>query len=176
MNPIGMIFRRKDIMKTLVFMVGFFVAVVGLSAEVVLNFGDPKEFTDFKETQTRRLVATEYFAKETIHRLERVVEKAFPEGVVLTLNIQDIDLAGGFEKWRPDPLDLVRIYKRQYPPVLVFSYRLEDKEGNVLTEGEKKLKDLGYQDGRTRPGRVIDPFYYEWRLLESWINTELEKR
>ena len=90
-------------------------STVSLGADVVLNFGDPKGFTDFEYAQTRRTITTEFFAKEIIVYLERAVEKVFPEGVVLTLDFQDIDLAGGFEPWQFIPLNDVRFYKSRYP-------------------------------------------------------------
>jgi hypothetical protein len=146
-----------------------------LSAEVVLKFGDPEEFSDFEYAQTRRTISTEIFSKEIIRELERSLEKSFPEGAILTLDFQDIDLSGGFEPWQPIPLNDVRIYKDRYPPAAEFSFQLVDRNGVVLVEGDEKLKDLGYMDKYSRRRGVTDPFYYEWRMLERWIRSELKK-
>ncbi|MDA0345781.1 MAG: DUF3016 domain-containing protein [Verrucomicrobia bacterium] len=146
-----------------------------LSAEVILNFGDPEEFKDFEYAQTRRTISTEFFSKEIIRELQRSLEKSFSEGAVLTLDFQDIDLAGHFEPWQPTPLDDVRIFKDRYPPSAQFSYRLVDKNGVVLAEGNKELRYLGFQDGGSRRTGATDTFYYERRMLERWIRSELKK-
>ncbi|MCZ6674547.1 MAG: DUF3016 domain-containing protein [Verrucomicrobia bacterium] len=150
-------------------------SAVSLSADVVLNFGDPKGFTDFEYAQTRRTISTEFFANEVIVYLERAVEKVFPEGVVLTLDFQDIDLAGGFEPWQFIPLNDVRFYKSRYPPKAMFTYRLEDGEGNVLAEGDEALREPSYQERFSRRTGVTEPFYYERRMLERWIKSNLPK-
>lgn len=152
-----------------------FVLASQLGGEVALTFEDPEVFTDFEYAQTRKTIATEFFNKNVQGRLEAAVEKAFPEGTVLELHFQDIDLAGGFEPWQPIPLDDVRIYKSRYPPSAEFSYRLMDGDGKVLAEGDKKLRDLGYEHRYSRLRGATDPFYYEWRMLERWIKTDLVK-
>jgi hypothetical protein len=162
-------------MKVPVFFVTFLLAVLSVKAEVVLEFGDPEAFTDFEYSQTRRTITTEFFSKSIIRQLERAVEKSLPEGAVLTLEFQDIDLAGGFEPWQRIPLDDVRILKNRYPPAAEFSYRLVDSNGAVIAEGDATLKDLGYQNMSASRSRVIDPFYYERRMLESWVKSQLKK-
>ena len=146
-----------------------------LYGEVVLNFSEPEDFTDFEYAQTRRTITTDFFSKNVMHELDRAVAKALSEDAVLTLEFQDIDLAGGFEPWQPIGLDDVRIFKSRYPPSAEFSYRLVDGDGKVLAEGVKKLRDLGYEDRYSRRRGATDPFYYEWRMLERWIKTELVK-
>jgi len=145
-------------------------------AEVVLKFGDPETFTDFEYAQTRRTISTDFFSREVLVYLEKSVMKAFPEGAVLTLEFLDIDLAGGFEPWQSIPLDDVRFFKSRYPPVLVFSYHLADDDGNVLAEGVKRLRVLGYQDRFSRRSAAHQTFYYERRILESWIKRDLVKQ
>ncbi|MCZ6674546.1 MAG: DUF3016 domain-containing protein [Verrucomicrobia bacterium] len=162
-------------MRSTVIIISFLVAATSLKAEVVLNFGDPEDFTDFEYAQTRRTIQPEFFSKNILGRLEKAVEKSLPDGVVLTLNFKDIDLAGRFEPWQRIPLNDVRMLKSRYPPSAEFSYRLVDENGKVLAEGDQTLKDLGYQDRYTRRTRATDPFYYEWRMLESWIKFKLLK-
>lgn len=147
-----------------------------LSAEVILNFGDPEQFADFEYAQTRRTISTEFFSKEIIQELQRSLKKSFSEGAVLTLDFEDIDLAGGFEPWQRIPFDDVRIFKDRYPPSAEFSFRLVDKNGVVLAEGNKKLRDFGYQDRSSRRTGPTDPFYYERRMLERWIQNTLLKQ
>ncbi len=148
-------------------------ATVGLRGEVALTFADPKAFTDFEYSQTRRTIDPAFFSREIKRYLERVVEKALPVGVVLKLDFQDIDLAGGFEPWQRVPWNDVRFYRSRYPPMAVFSYRLEDDEGTLLVEGEKRLRELSYQERYSRGINSRRSFYYERRMLEQWIEGEL---
>ncbi len=151
-------------------------ATVGSHGEVALTFADPKTFTDFEYSQTRRTIDPAFFGKEIKRYLDRVVENALPVGVVLKLDFQDIDLAGGFEPWQRVPWNDVRFYRSQYPPMAVFSYRLEDDEGNLLAEGEKRLRELSYQERYLRGINSRRSFYYERRMLEHWIEGELADR
>ncbi len=156
-----------------VFIVLFLGAVVGLRGEMVLTFGDPETFTDFEYSQTRQTIGTEFFSKEVKRYLAGTVKKALPEGAVLTLDIQDIDLAGGFEPWQRFPLNDVRFFRSRYPPMAVFSYRLEDGEGKLLAEGEKTLREFAYQELYSGRIGIRGAFYFERRMLEDWIRREL---
>ena len=160
-------------MRTCVFIISFLGTIVGLYSEVILTFGDPETFTDFEYSQTRRTVEVEFFSKELKFHLDRTVKKALPEGVVLKLDFQDIDLAGGFEPWQSVPLDDVRFYRSRYPPMVKFLYQVKDGEGNILAEGAKTLRELAYQDRFSRRTGVRQAFYYERRMLEYWIDQKL---
>lgn len=162
-------------MKIVILMAVVLATSISLGAEVVLTFGDSEDFTDFEYAHIRRTVDTEFFSENIVSRLNSAVENVFPEGAVLTLDFQDIDLAGGFEPWQRIPRDDVRMYKYRYPPSAEFSYRLVDNSGDLIAEGDAKLKDLGYLDRYSRRKGVADPFYYEWRMLERWIKTNLHK-
>ena len=148
-------------------------ATGGSRGEVAMTFADPKTFTDFEYSQTRQTIDPAFFSREIKRYLERVVEKAFPVGVALKLDFQDIDLAGGFEPWQRTPLNDVRFFRSRYPPMVVFFYRVEDEEGNLLAEGEKRLRELAYQERFSRGINSRRNFYYERRILEHWIRGEL---
>ena len=162
-------------MKRTAIILSLFFMVIGLDAKVNLTYEDPESFTDFEFSHTRETIDTDYFTKKIIRYLDRALEKKFPEGTVLSINFSNIDLAGRFEPWQDVPLDDVRIFKFNYPPAAEFTYRLEDSNGIVLAEGEASIRKLGFQDGGSRRSSSIDLYYYERRMLESWINRELVK-
>ena len=148
-------------------------ATVGLRGDLALKFADPETFTDFEYSQTRRTIGTEFFSREIKRYLDRAVEKALPQGAVLTLEVQDIDLAGGFEPWQRFPLTEVRFFRGRYPPMTLFRYRVEDEKGNVLAEGKKRLREVAFQERYSRGINSRSNFYYERRMLEDWIRHEL---
>ncbi len=143
------------------------------SAEVNLSYADPESFTDFENSHSRQVIDTDYFTKRIVSDLNREAEKALPTDSVLRIEFSDIDLAGEFEPWQKVPLDDVRIYKSNYAPATKFSYQLFGANENLLVEGEAKIRVLGYQDKYARRRSVIDPYYYERRMIEDWIKKEL---
>ena len=74
--------------------------VGSIHAEVVLNFGDPEDFTDFEYAQIRRTIETEFFSKNILGRLEKAVEKSFPDGVVLTLDFEEQEMGSKIDALR----------------------------------------------------------------------------
>lgn len=153
----------------------FIVCSSSLWSEVILTFEDPESFSDFEYAQTRRTISTEFFGTKVVPYLEKALEKSFQQGAVLKIHFADIDLAGGFEPWQKIPLDDVRFYRNRYPPVVKFTYRLEDGSGKLLSEGEVLLRDYTYLDGSRLNKGVIDPFYHEHRMMDNWITTKLRK-
>lgn len=160
-------------MKSALLAMGILGATVGSHGEVAMTFADPKTFTDFEYSQTRQTIDPAFFSREIKRYLDRVVEEALPVGVVLQLDFQDIDLAGGFEPWQRFPLNDVRFFRSRYPPMAVFFYRVEDDGGNLLAKGEKRLRELSYQERYSRGINSRRNFYYERRMLEHWIEDEL---
>jgi hypothetical protein len=92
----------------------------------------------------------------------------------LKVTFTDIDLAGDYEPWRGPQLMDVRIVKSIYPPRLTFTFQLTDESGRVLSEGERKLVDLGFQMRITRSFND-DLLRYEKDMLTDWLRDELKK-
>src|SRR5581483_12355400 len=133
-------------------------ALLGLAAPLVVsaatpkappraevNFFEPEKFTDVRDN------ATDTDNQQGRYRLDGIrdyiLEEArnyLPEGQFLSVTFTDVDLAGDFEPWRGPRWDDVRVVKDIYPPRLQLNFRLVDAEGNVIKEGKRDLKDLGF--------------------------------
>ncbi|MGH8667219.1 MAG: DUF3016 domain-containing protein, partial [Burkholderiales bacterium] len=111
-----------------------------------------------------------------LDRLARyLTERAAPllrAGQRLSIVITDVDRAGAYEPWRRKLGD-VRIVRNVYPVRIDLSFRLEDGNGVVLEQGERKLRDSYFLDRWHNPN---DPLRYEKALLDDWLERELGNR
>ena len=59
-----------------------------------------------------------------------------------------------------------------YPPRMRLRFTLSDAQGKVLSEGERKLTDLGFLQGS---GLLdTDPLRYEKRMIDDWTRREFQ--
>ena len=138
-------------------------------ARVSVTYANPENFSEVREFgQQDRLNDSNYLKPLKTHLIKRA-EKMLPAGDRLEVTITDIKLAGGYEPWHGPNLMHVRFMKDVYPPRIDLTFRLTDSNGNVLREGSRKLRDLGYlQSGLARPGDT-DPLRYDKGLLDNWL-------
>ena len=95
------------------------------------------------------------------------------DGEQLDITVTDIDLAGDYEPWRNLNQD-VRIVRDIYPPRMRLYFTLRDSQGNVVSEGERRLSDLGFLQGS---GLLdTDPLRYEKRMIDSWTRREFQPK
>jgi hypothetical protein len=86
--------------------------------------------------------------------------------------VTNLDLAG--EVWPASFVGFgsggsnVRLIKSIDIPRMTFSYQLLGHTGEVLQQGEEKLKDMSFQD---RANRFFDsePLRYEKNMLRKWF-------
>lgn len=129
-------------------------------ADVVLV--EPEHFTDLKPS---------YLAEQFRDYVQRRAAQYLADGRTVTVTINDIDMAGGFEPWRGPQFFDVRILRDVYPPRIDLSFELTDADGAVLASGERKLKDLTYLM-RVRPKSDPDQLAYEKQILDEWMRKE----
>ena len=93
------------------------------------------------------------------------------DGEQLDITVTDIDLAGDYEPWRNLSQD-VRIVRDIYPPRMRLHFTLRDAQGRVLSEGERRLSDLGFLQGSSLLDS--DPLRYEKRMIDDWTRREFQ--
>jgi hypothetical protein len=95
-----------------------------------------------------------------------------PEGQVLTLDVQDIDLAG---ELRPAGLNgELRVARGGADwPAMTLRWSLA-ADGRTLASGEDRLSDMDYLS-RGRFGND-DPLFFEKRMVERWFEQRLGPR
>jgi hypothetical protein len=139
------------------------------AARVSVNYVNPEEFSEVKEFgQQDRFNRTDYLKPLKAYLIERAT-KMLPAGERLEVDITDIKLAGGYEPWHGAQLMHVRFMKDVYPPRMDLSFKLIGSNGEVLREGSRQLRNLGYlQSGATRTSDT-DPLRYDKALIDSWL-------
>lgn len=144
-----------------------------LSAQAVdVDFVDTDKFTDFTASAMRPDAAQKSYMKELSRFLESRLGDEIAPGHAIQIVITDVDMAGEFEPWRRGGFDDVRVVKDLYPPRINLSFRIVDEAGNVLREGDRKLRDLNFM----YTGRRLDsdPLRHEKELLANWVRKEFK--
>lgn len=136
---------------------------------VTVNFVDSDNFTDFTASSSRT-IGQETYVKELSKFITSKVEAKLPPGYRAEVVVTDVDMAGEFEPWRRGGFDDVRIVKDLYPPRINLSFRILNEGGEIVSEGDRKLRNLGFMYAM-RP-LDSDPLRHEKELLAQWIRRE----
>lgn len=141
-------------------------SVAGVAwADVDVSFVKPESFSDIKDNHGfRRLEVLEDIKAYLVTE----VQKRLP-GRDVRLVVTDVDLAGEYEPfaWRGQGLRVMRSYTS---PSIELSYEVREA-GQVVKQGQTRLRDMGYQDG-FNSFTGSDPLRYEKRMLEQWMKRE----
>lgn len=129
------------------------------AVSVVLQ--SPEEFTDLEPPHAAR-VLTDFLQAAAARRLSA--------GQTLEVVITDVDMAGGYEPGATQH-ERVRKLRPTFPPRIDLRFTLRDEGGNIVREGERTLRDLGYQM-RPRAKNDPDPLVYERIMLHEWLAQE----
>lgn len=135
------------------------------SETVSIEYVDPEKFTDLESTSSTKKNTRADFARSISKELTRRLRASFGEDARLDLVITDVDLAG---RINPASFHDVRVLREVWPPKMEFSYKLTDADGTVISEGEKRLVDLGYL-GFSISGSRHDRFHYEREMVKDWL-------
>ena len=139
---------------------------------VQVEFQRPEQFTDAAERNPADDQARTFFLEQLARYLAARAAPLLRPGQRLSIVITDVDRAGAYEPWRRKLGD-VRIVRNVYPVRIDLAFRLEDGNGVVLEQGERKLRDSYFLDRWHTPN---DPLRYEKALLDDWLERELGKR
>lgn len=148
-----------------------FDPVKGLPRTEVVFF-EPEKFTDVKENgfsdneKDRNAILGElrtYIIKQA--------NRLLAPGQQLKITVTDVDLAGEFEPWHGSSMADIRIVKEIYPPDIKLAFQLTGADGNVIKNGDRHLRDMGFM--MTLSMDKNDPRRFEKELLDSWLRQEL---
>lgn len=148
------------------------LAAAGVQAAgpVSVEFVNAEKFTDVND----RALKTSPEKNTNLAALRKHVEtkgaKYLKPGQSLAISFTDIDLAGDHKPQLSPQMQDVRVVTGLYPPRMSFNYVLKDATGQVLTSGEAKLSDVGFDTHSA--GLSSDPLRYEKRMLDKWMRAE----
>ncbi len=164
-------------MKTLFFSLSLLILLTGsvyASSKALVTWSNPENYSDLRSSNG----GEEEFMAATLNELEQSIQtmaSSLPDGQKLEMTITDVDLAGDVKLTgaRAQHQD-VRVVKDIYPAKIVFSYRLLDQSGNVLKQGDEKLRSRSTSASSMRTGSK-GPLEIEKRMLKSWFKRTIAK-
>ena len=143
---------------------------------VAVSWSDPALFSEVNRGRDRAETLSGTWARELATYLREEATTRLGPGERLEVELLDIDRAGDFEPWRgPDALDL-RITRDIYPPRITLRFRHLDAQGQVLSDGERRLTDPAFLSRVVAGHRNTDPLRFEKRLLDDWLGREFGPR
>lgn len=152
---------------------GFTLASIKPRAEVL--FFEPAKFTDLRASHMSSDADRDGYLEQLRDYIVSQARHYVPEGCLLSVTFTDIDMAGDFEPWLGPRWDDVRIVRDIYPPRIELAFRVTDAEGNVLKQGQRKLRDTGFMM-KIRMASDNDPLRHEKALIDDWLRGEFPRR
>lgn len=113
------------------------------------------------------------YLEELRKHIQQRAGRLLPEGQSLAVTITDVDMAGSFEPWRRH-YD-VRIVRDIYPPRIDLHFQLIDANGDIVKEGERKLRDMAFLMSSTMYRYRNDTLRYEKALLDDWLERDFQR-
>ena len=144
------------------------------SEQVNVSWTDPAQFTEAKYGRQFHQPEPEIWLAEFQKVLVKQAGAVLKPGQHLDVQITNVKLAGQVEPFHGPSANDVRVIKSIYPPEINLSFTLTGADGQVIDQGERKLRDAAFLD-RGSASRS-DSYRFEKRLLTDWISTEFGKR
>jgi hypothetical protein len=133
------------------------------AATVEIEFVQPEKFSDIG---TGRNAETNLTALSK--HLSALGAQKLPAQQLLKIAITDVDLAGQQPPLQAQANSMRVMGTGADWPRIQLRYRLTDGD-RVVAEGEEKITDMNYLDGKRAP-RANDPVPYETRMLTAWFD------
>jgi len=141
------------------------------SAKANVIFQHPSKFKDIRDayspTDKGEKGLLDIFGQEIVDRADDVL----PTGYHLTMTFTDVDFAGDFEPWRGAEADEIRIVKDIYPPAYTFTWSVTNAAGQVVKQGNEKLRDIDFQMHRSLDDS--SPIQSDKDEIDDWIRQNL---
>lgn len=138
---------------------------------VQVDWTDPAQFSDIRFSGNRWEAARGNWVQQLAKHLQTRASAQLPPGETLQVTFTDIKRAGQFEPWRGPNLQDTRIVREIYPPLIELTFTRADAQGNVIDQGERRLRDSGFMMGASTMSN--DPLRFEKRMLDDWLRREL---
>ena len=141
---------------------------------VSVAWTDPAEFSELKFSGNRWESQRGNWVFQLAEHLRDEAGKRLPAGERMEVTITDIDRAGRYEPGRGFDMDRIRVMRDIYPPMMELSFKRYDADGQLVDEGQRKLRDFSYLSNASVIGNN-DALRYEKRMIDDWLRDELPK-
>lgn len=160
-------------MKTFISFIFLAAAPVALAQSGSLSVTNLEDFHDFSVSGMSEERTLPLFQEEMGRKIEELSKKYLPENSKIELVFSNVDMAGDIQPWRNRNFADIRYIEEIYPPRLVFTFKVINSKGTVITEGEADIRNLAFTMTALPFRGAYDSFYYEAELLERWFRNEL---
>lgn len=141
---------------------------------MTLEIPHPEKLTDFRATCVGMDEWTRGLLADLAQFVRATGARYVPEGGALAITLTEVDMAGEFETWRRPQACQVRVMLDTYGPRIRLEFRLTDRNGKVVSSGQRDLSDSLYL---TRTVLLTtDPLCHEENLLRDWFQREFADR
>ncbi|KRG71668.1 DUF3016 domain-containing protein [Pseudoxanthomonas dokdonensis] len=138
---------------------------------VSVQWNDPSEFGEMRYSGNRRESERGTWVKDLAQYMQDKATRYLQPGQQLDITITDITRAGSYLPTGASPnLDTVRVIKDIYPPRISLDFKLSDGNGQVISEGQRKLVDSAFLMGSN--SMDTDTLRYEKRMIDDWLRRE----
>lgn len=100
------------------------------------------------------------------------LSKKLRDGLVLEINVTDIDLAGEVQFDITATRSQVRVNGTTYWPRVNFTYQLKNPEGEIIASGSEILRGMDYLSQSRIPSGITS-FVFEERMLKEWFKQQV---
>ncbi|WP_454828498.1 DUF3016 domain-containing protein [Pseudoxanthomonas wuyuanensis] len=137
---------------------------------VSVRWTDPAEFSELRYSGNRWEAQRGNWVVDLAEYIQTQAAKRLEAGQQLQVTITDISRAGTYLPVAGPLRNDVRIVKDLYPPRMTLNFTLLDANGNVLSEGERRLRDSSFLMNASVSD--TDLLRYEKRMLDDWMRRE----
>lgn len=138
---------------------------------VSVRWEDPAQFSEIRRSHNRNESRRGNWVEQLAEHLRTRAERQLPAGQRLEVDITDVERAGDFEPWHGPQLYDTRVIRDIYPPRIDLTFKRVDANGNVIAEGERRLRDMSFLMG-ARSTNENDPLRFEKALIDRWLRNE----
>lgn len=140
------------------------------SGPVSVQWTNPAEFSELRYSGNRWEAERGNWVVELARYIQTEAAKRLAPGQQLQVTITDISRAGTYLPVAGSIRNDIRIVKDLYPPRMTLDFRLLGADGNVVSEGERRLRDSSFLMNASTSDN--DLLRYEKRMLDDWMRRE----
>ena len=137
------------------------------SDNVSVHYRNPQNFSEAKRSFGANRSDADAYLKPLKDYITQRAARILAPGQRLDIVVTDVQRAGDYEPWRGPRFNDIRIIKDIYPPRIDLDFTLYGADGNVLSEGSRKLRNAAFLNGISASDQ--DPLRYEKSLIDQWL-------
>lgn len=160
----------KNYRSVIVFLISMSPILPSLSiAETTIKFTEAKKFSDYQISGYSRTRSLKVLNVEFTNLFTEVSESVLVDGQTIDVDVTNIDLPGIIRFAQGRNHRDIRVVDSNTPFKLYFSYVIKNKDGEIVKQGEYKLKEFLTSHAMSRKKWNNSSTGYYNAPLEKWL-------